>query len=335
MNLGSPKVWDNCGIASITNDAPAQFPVGITIVTWTVTDIHGNTSTSKQKITVIDKVDPSIVSCASPQIVIGNNHCKGVVPDFTGSIVAFDNCTPANQLQITQSPAPGTIVGTGVTTITITVRDLSGNRKTCSTTLTVKDLVAPEITCPADIVESIWGHNCSTKIHVPNPSIHDNCGISSVCWRMSGATYGSSSSWGMNYVGYRNFNVGQTTITYTVKDAFGNTATCSFKVTVKNSRCSYYVIDDDWVNLKTAGNQKGLTVKVKPVPSENFFTLTVQSESSEVIGINVYDVTGRKIQQMRGSVLDSYRFGDIYAAGTYMVEVIQGSERVTTKVIKQ
>jgi hypothetical protein len=65
------------------------------------------------------------------------------------------------------------------------------------------------------------------------------------------------------------------------------------------------------------------------------FTLTVQSQSNETIEINVYDVTGRKIQRLRGSVLDSYHFGDTFAAGTYMVEVVQGAERVTTTVIKQ
>src|SRR5204863_143299 len=40
--LGSPVTSDNCGIASTSNDAPAQFPVGITTVHWTVIDTSGN-----------------------------------------------------------------------------------------------------------------------------------------------------------------------------------------------------------------------------------------------------------------------------------------------------
>ena len=51
LSIGTPRVSDNCGVASVTNDAPAShiFPVGTTIVTWTVTDIHGNvTDTAKQ-----------------------------------------------------------------------------------------------------------------------------------------------------------------------------------------------------------------------------------------------------------------------------------------------
>ena len=48
--------------------------------------------------------------------------------------------------------------------------------------------------------------------------------------------------------------------------------------------------------------------------------------------INIYDITGKKIQELRGSSLETYRFGDMYTAGTYLVEVIQGTNRVTQKL---
>ena len=38
----------------MTNDAPATFPVGITTVAWTVDDIHGNSNTCQQTVTVIN-----------------------------------------------------------------------------------------------------------------------------------------------------------------------------------------------------------------------------------------------------------------------------------------
>jgi gliding motility-associated-like protein len=52
VNLGTPVVSDNCGIESITNNAPQTFPNNITIVTWTATDIHGNISTCTQTINI-------------------------------------------------------------------------------------------------------------------------------------------------------------------------------------------------------------------------------------------------------------------------------------------
>src|SRR5206468_2871324 len=36
--LGTPTTADNCAVASVTSNAPTQFPAGATTVTWTVTD---------------------------------------------------------------------------------------------------------------------------------------------------------------------------------------------------------------------------------------------------------------------------------------------------------
>ena len=42
--LGRPVTTDNCGVASVTSNAPASFPVGTNTVTWTAIDTHGNAS---------------------------------------------------------------------------------------------------------------------------------------------------------------------------------------------------------------------------------------------------------------------------------------------------
>ena len=66
INLSMPVVSDNCGvIASINNNAPAVFPLGTTIVTWTVADTSGNTSTATQSVTVIDTLKPVVYLQAS------------------------------------------------------------------------------------------------------------------------------------------------------------------------------------------------------------------------------------------------------------------------------
>ena len=54
VNLGTPVTSDNCSVASVVNNAPTIFPIGITSVTWTVTDGSGNTATATQTVTVID-----------------------------------------------------------------------------------------------------------------------------------------------------------------------------------------------------------------------------------------------------------------------------------------
>ncbi len=52
VSLGTPATGDNCGVASVTNNAPSTFPLGNTAVTWTVTDMNGNTNTATQIVVV-------------------------------------------------------------------------------------------------------------------------------------------------------------------------------------------------------------------------------------------------------------------------------------------
>ncbi len=61
-DLGTATASDNVGVASITNNAPAnnQYPVGTTTVTWTARDAAGNSATCDQKITVSMNSDLSV-----------------------------------------------------------------------------------------------------------------------------------------------------------------------------------------------------------------------------------------------------------------------------------
>src|SRR5262249_13717346 len=58
--LGTPITSDNCGIASVTSNAPASFAMGTNVVTWTATDTSGNTATCQQLIIVRDLSLPNI-----------------------------------------------------------------------------------------------------------------------------------------------------------------------------------------------------------------------------------------------------------------------------------
>jgi gliding motility-associated-like protein len=69
-SLGTPVTYDNCGIASIVNNAPAIFPTGTTIVTWIVTDLGGNSATCQQSVSI----NPQATADAGPDEVI----CQGV-----------------------------------------------------------------------------------------------------------------------------------------------------------------------------------------------------------------------------------------------------------------
>jgi hypothetical protein len=53
---------------------------------------------------------------------------------------------------------------------------------------------------------------------------------------MTGVTTGTSPATGINNLGSRTFNLGVTTVTYTVRDAAGNQTVCSFTVTVNDNQ---------------------------------------------------------------------------------------------------
>ncbi|MGF1565475.1 MAG: FG-GAP-like repeat-containing protein, partial [Flavobacteriales bacterium] len=90
LSLTAPVTADNCGIASVTNNAPAQFPIGTTTVTWTVVDNAGNTATCQQTVTVVDNQLPTIVCAANVTANANAGSCFATL-SLTAPVTA-DNC---------------------------------------------------------------------------------------------------------------------------------------------------------------------------------------------------------------------------------------------------
>jgi hypothetical protein len=70
VSLGTPVTSDNCTV-TVSNNAPATFPIGITTVTWTAKDVANNTSTATQTVTITPLTALSVtstrsISCSGP-----------------------------------------------------------------------------------------------------------------------------------------------------------------------------------------------------------------------------------------------------------------------------
>ena len=94
--LTPPQVFDNCPLSGtnsvpLTNDAPAQFPIGTTVVTWTVRDASGNTASCQQQVTVVSAVAVTFVSPVVPgtnEVTHGQNlPVKVQLADCAGAAV--------------------------------------------------------------------------------------------------------------------------------------------------------------------------------------------------------------------------------------------------------
>jgi len=118
------------------------------------------------------------------------------------------------------SPASGSTFVDGTNSVTCTATDASGNTATCSFSVTVNDTENPVITCPANIVTGADAGLCSKSNVTYAATATDNCpGVTYTCSPASGSTFAK----------------GTNSVTCTATDASGNTATCSFSVTVNDT----------------------------------------------------------------------------------------------------
>jgi len=77
-------------------------------------------------------------------------------------------------------------------------------------------------------------------------------------------------------------------------------------------------------------------VKAYPNPTENQFTLMLEGASNEKVLVVVYDAVGRQVKKIeRSDAGGTIRFGEDLKVGAYFVEVRQGENRKTIKLIKQ
>lgn len=212
--------FDNCGIASMTL-TPNTFTcadTGINLVALTVVDVNGNTNSCTADITVLDTIPPVIVCPAD--IVVAND------PGQCGATVSYnaptetDNCGIANSNRI--NPSITAFYPVGVHTITHIAVDVSGNRDTCSFTITVEDQEDPVIVCPANVVKDVDPGQCGAIVFYPGVGVSDNCSPVNVTL-ISGIGNGNF------------FPVGTTTETYMATDPYGNTDICSFTVTINDN----------------------------------------------------------------------------------------------------
>ncbi|MFT3909302.1 MAG: T9SS type A sorting domain-containing protein [Ferruginibacter sp.] len=79
---------------------------------------------------------------------------------------------------------------------------------------------------------------------------------------------------------------------------------------------------------------EGMDVKVFPNPSVNDFNLQVITSGKEAINVRVFDVAGRFISEHTMYANETAKLGAALKTGTYIVEVRQGNNVKTTRIIK-
>jgi len=214
VDLEAPTT-NSCQGESLTNNAPSEFPLGVTTVTWTLEDAEGNTITCTQNITIIDQIAPEM-SCLDDMEVTINENSTFTIPNFTTSLTIQDNCDTSN-LSIVQTPNAGTVLSAGSYEVIIQAIDTSGNTNNCSFDLLIDEAAMCQlsINCIEDMTISLTANNCvATNVNLGTPSTN-SCNNASL-------TNDAPSE----------FPLGVTTVTWTLEDEDGNAITCTQNITI-------------------------------------------------------------------------------------------------------
>jgi gliding motility-associated-like protein len=194
-------------------------PVGLTNVVCTATQLGngGGLVTCNFQVVVVDDGSPQLQCPQGITIAATGSACYALNPVLPVPVVT-DNCDQ-NLIPFIDPDLVDTLY-VGLNTLIYLATDNSGNVGACSFNVTVSETQPPTVIC-AEPVEVTAGANCQGIATWDAPSASDNC---TATGDLDITSIGGASG--------DLFDVGETTVIYTVTDGSGNTATCSLSVTV-------------------------------------------------------------------------------------------------------
>ena len=214
----APTATDNCPNLNMTSthNPGDEFMVGNTVVTYLAADASGNQMTCSFNVTVTDNINPTINNCPMDVAVVATGGDCFAVATWVEPTVS-DNCPDAT---ISSNNDSGDTFGLGENEVIYIASDVNGNQATCSFTVTVTDDQAPVIMdCPENITIPAEGADCSAIVTWTEPTATDNCPEVFLSGNPSSGSV---------------FSTGTTTVNYIATDFSGNTAECTFTVTVQD-----------------------------------------------------------------------------------------------------
>ena len=257
--------WSSTGaldsIGGLGTVANVVFPVGVTTVTYFVTDDAGLTNDCSFTVTIVDTVPPeiNITGCSDVTETMDADDCF-VIPTTIADPDYSDNCWPKDSLELTfvitgalDTAGYGSVVGilfpVGVSTVIYTVTDPDGNEANCSFTVTMlrDEIPWTAITCPTDPPAVTLGPTeCERAITLDPPTIEDYCVT---------ATYTITNDFNNDSVIINEvFPVGTTEVNWIITDNSNNVDTCTVYVEVNGVQLPWINCPVDVSGTMTSDN---------------------------------------------------------------------------------
>lgn len=189
------------------------FPLGTTQVLCTATDDSGNVNQGQFAIQVRDTTGPSVTVTPAGNQTLEATGPTGAAATYSASATDLVDGT----VPVTCTPTSGSTFAIATTGVTCTATDAAGNPGSATFDVTVQDTTPPNLTVPADITVDPTGPAGAAVTYAVSATDLVDGSLTPGCSQASGST----------------FAIGTTTVGCTVTDVHGNTASKTFKVTVK------------------------------------------------------------------------------------------------------
>ncbi|XP_072017521.1 uncharacterized protein [Amphiura filiformis] len=251
-----PVATDNSGDNPTVNcDPPSgnNFVIGQTPVTCTASDGYGNNASCAFNVNVKDNEDPVLASCPVNQATNTDPGQATAMIEWQGP-AATDNS--GDKPTVNCDPPSGNIFVIGVTPVTCTASDGYGNSASCTVNVDVKDNEDPVlVSCPVNHITNTDPGQATAMIVWQGPAATDNSGDKPTvtCDPPSG-----------NY-----FVIGQTPVTCTASDGYGNRASCTVNVDVKDNEAPSLAHCPDQAINTSLGSLTSMTAWEEPMATDN------------------------------------------------------------------
>ena len=249
------------GALTVNPDNAGPFPVGTTVVTYTVSDAAGNTATVTQNVVITDTTAPALTVPANINIE-ANAVNSTVALGMASAIDLVDGAVSVSN----NAPAAGFALGT--TTVTYTAMDAAGNTATATQTVTVVDTTVPVLTVPANV--SVEANAVSSTVAIGTATATDIFGASVV--NDAPAT----------------FPLGTTTVTYIATDGNGLTSTGTQTVTVADTTAPALTVP---ANVSIEANAVSSTVVLGTATATDIFGASVVNDAPATFPLGTTTVT--------------------------------------------
>jgi hypothetical protein len=321
-------LWTAAGVTIPGGVTPtADFPVGTTVVTLTVTDDDGATATDEVVITVATPTNDPPVANAGPDQTVLDADENGTQPvtldgsassDADGTIVSY--VWSATGVTIPDGVTPTADFPVGTTVVTLTVTDEDGATAIDEVVITVTAPVnqPPLANAGPDQTLTDTDNLGSVPVTLDGSGSSDPDGtIVSYAWSATGVTIPNG------VAPTADFPVGTTVVTLTVTDDDGATATDEVSVTVLPGvgSLSNFVLVDATANTEIRNLTDNDLLDKALLPAE----LSIIYEPTQAIGSIVFNLTGpvnfEKKESMAPYALNGDSNGDYkpfdFPNGTY------------------